>query len=415
MLALFKSSFWSLLSIGSRTISVLVINKLVGLQFGPQGITLLAHFQNLITIATTIPSDGVNMGLITYLAGQETTDNRYRRYFIGGVCWQAFIFMVVGGVFLSRKEFFLGNFLPSVTALTWVCLFFSGLLLLLVSTYLQAVMLARQALQFYTLLIIISSSASAWFIWYFLPALPLPYLLLMYPAGQTLAALVGLLITARQGWLPRGGWSAPDRQVLLDFGRFILMALTLVVCSKIVNFYVRDLMIRRFDLYQTGLWQAMVKLSDNYTLVFTSLIGTVYYPRLAALINHASALRRYVRTVFFAVVPVLGLGLLLFYFLQRYFIVWLFDEQFLPGAYLLDYIVLGDFFKMAAWLLSYLMMAQARTTLYMVVQIIAAAVYLGLLFWLVGQFGLPGITMAHCASFGLFLIFNLWFFRKLIF
>jgi polysaccharide transporter, PST family len=77
--------------------------------------------------------------------------------------------------------------------------------------------------------------------------------------------------------------------------------------------------------------------------------------------------------------------------------------------------VLGDFFKMSAWILSYLMMAQARTGLYIGVQVVAAALYLLILFWLVDVFGLHGITMAHCASFGLFLVFNLIFFRKLIF
>jgi polysaccharide transporter, PST family len=355
------------------------------------------------------------MGLITYLGSQEPADRKYRAYFFGGLIWQAIIFLLVLILFLGQWDFFLGMFLQPVSHFYWISFFFLGLFWLLVSTYLQAVMLARQALPYYTLLIVFLSTASALLIWFYLRVLPLPYLLLLYLAGQGLTAVVAIFLVARRGWLPRWYRGALNKRVLSDFGKFILMALTLVICSKVVSFYVRDVIIQRFDLYQTGLWQAMVKLSDNYTIVFTSLVGMVYYPRLVALINEPTALRRYVRTMFYAVVPVIGLGLLLFYVLKNYFIIWLFNETFLPGAYLLDYLVIGDWFKMSAWLLSYLMMAQTRTKLYIFVQVVAALIYILLLFWLVGQYGLPGVTMAHGASFGLFLVFNLCYYRKLIF
>ncbi|GEO03918.1 hypothetical protein AAE02nite_15820 [Adhaeribacter aerolatus] len=415
MLSFLKSSFWSLLSVGSRTLSALVINKIIAGQFGPQGITLLAHFQNLVTLATTIPIDGINVGLVTYLAGKEPSSTSYRRYYMAGIFWQVLVFLVVIGVFLGRQHFYLGAFLQQVNPISWVVFFILGLVLFLVTAYLQTLLLARQELRAYTVLIAVSSLCSALFIWWYLKILPLPYLLLLYLASQAVTAVFALMMATRQNWLPTWQWQVPPKPILRDIGKFILMALTLVICSKLVNFYVRDLMIKRFDLYQTGLWQAMVKLSDNYTLIFTSLISMVYYPRVASLVQQPAALRRYVRQVFFLLVPAIALGLFLFYALQRWFILLLFNDDFLPGAYLLDYQVLGDFFKMSAWILSYLMMAQARMGLYIVVQVVAAALYLFILFWLVERFGLPGVTMAHCVSFGLFLVFNLIFFRKLIF
>ena len=404
-----------MLSVGSRTISALIINKIIAGQFGPQGITLLSHFQNLVTLATTISIEGINVGLVTYLSGKEPAALSYRRYYLAGICWQVLVFIPIMGIFLAQQDFYLGAFLQQVNPVNWVGLFIAGLILFLVTAYLQTLMLARQALRVYTVSIFISSVCSALFIWVFLRTLPLPNLLLLYLASQGVTAVVAFFISLRQGWLPAWRWQGLDKPIMRDIGKFILMALTLVICSKLVNFYVRDLMIKRFDLYQTGLWQAMVKLSDNYTLVFTSLISMVYYPRVAALVNQPEALRRYVRQVFFILVPAIALGLLLFYVLQQWFIILLFNAKFLPGAYLLDFQVLGDFFKMSAWILSYLMMAQARTGLYIIVQVVAAALYLIILFWLVNWYGLPGVTMAHCASFGLFFGFNLIFFRKLIF
>ncbi|KAA5539256.1 oligosaccharide flippase family protein [Adhaeribacter rhizoryzae] len=415
MLSFLKSSFWSLLSVGSRTVSALIINKIIAGQFGPQGITLLSHFQNLVTLATTIPIEGINVGLVTYLAGKEPNSTNYRRYYMAGIFWQVLVFFVVTGIILSQQHFYLGTFLQQVNPVSWGIFFFLGLVFFLVTAYLQTLMLARQELRAYTILIFVSSVCSALFIWLFLREIPLASILLLYLASQGVTAVVALIIAARKGWLPAWTWEGLNKPILRDIGKFILMALTLAICSKLVNFYVRDLMIKRFDLYQTGLWQAMVKLSDNYTMLFTSLISMVYYPRVAALVQQPEALRRYVRQVFFILVPAIAAGLLLFYGLQRWFIILLFNPDFLPGAYLLDYQVLGDFFKMSAWILSYLMMAQARTGLYILVQVVAAGLYLLILFWLVNKYGLPGVTMAHCVSFGLFLVFNLIFFRKLIF
>ncbi|MGV3642534.1 MAG: hypothetical protein ACO1NZ_18575 [Adhaeribacter sp.] len=415
MRAFFHSSFWSFLSIGSRTLGALAINKLVALQFGPHGITLLAHFQNLVTIATTVPQEGINLGLISLLADKKSADPDYRRFFWAAAGWHLLAFGLVVLLFMARKPYYLGAFLQGAAGEAWLAFFFPGLLLLLLVVFLQSLILSRQALPFYALLVALPSLASAALIWYFLGDLDLPSLLLMYLASQGLTAVLALALTARQGWLPVFRLAGVDKKALSAIGRYILMALTLLVCSKMVNFYVRDLMIARFDLYQTGLWQAAVKLSENYTMVFTSLLGMVYYPRLAALVRQPEAFRAFVRSIFYRALPLLGLGLLLCYALQRWLLLLLFDETFLPAAYLLDYQMLGDFFKMSAWILSYILTVQARTRLYMVLQVAAAGVYLALLFGFVEVFGLEGVPMAHCTSFGLFFIFNLVYFRKIIF
>lgn len=415
MLSWFKTSFWSLLSIGSRTVSALAINKLVALQFGPNGITLLSHFQNLLAIATTIPNDGINLGIITYLGNKHPGDADYQRYLVAGILWQLLVFAGVISVFLIQEDFYLGPFLSEMPAKAWIAFFTVGLLLLLISIYLQAIILARRALPYYAGLVAFSSVGSALLIWYYLPDFSLSTLLLLYLVGQGLTAGIALVMIVSRGWLPRLSLAAINKLALRDIGKFILMALTLVICSKLVNFYVRHIMIARFDLYQTGLWQTAVKLSENYTMLYTSFLGIVYYPKLAALVHEEESFRKYVRTVFYRLVPLIAIGLGLFYALQHWFILLLFEERFLPAAELLDFQVIGDFFKMSAWILSFIITVQARTTFYIILQVIAAVLYLLLLFWLVGQFGLQGVPMAHCASFGLFFLFNVIHFRKIIF
>jgi len=68
---LLKSSIWSFLAVLVRGISALTINKVFAVQFGAAGIALLSHFQNLTTIFSTIPNDGINRGLIRYLSPEN--------------------------------------------------------------------------------------------------------------------------------------------------------------------------------------------------------------------------------------------------------------------------------------------------------------------------------------------------------
>ena len=88
------------------------------------------------------------------------------------------------------------------------------------------------------------------------------------------------------------------------------MALSVLLFSKAVDFSLREVLIRQFGLAATDLWQAVAKLSDNYTMVFSALMSSVYYPRLAALsAQPRRAGRGFVRLVLRLLAPMLAVGL----------------------------------------------------------------------------------------------------------
>ncbi|MDX5396864.1 MAG: hypothetical protein LPK21_11755, partial [Hymenobacteraceae bacterium] len=158
-----------------------------------------------------------------------------------------------------------------------------------------------------------------------------------------------------------------------------------------------------------------VKLSDSYSLLFTSLLGMVYYPKVAALVHDPAQLRPYVRQVVALLVPVTAAGLLIFYFFRRFFIQLFFDETFLQADFLIDYQVLGDFFKMTGLLLSYIINIQARVKFYIATHAAFAALYVLLVYLLIQPFGIEGFTIAHACRYGAFLAFHVFYFRKLLF
>ena len=113
--------------------------------------------------------------------------------------------------------------------------------------------------------------------------------------------------------------------------------------------------------------------------------------------------------------PSVAIALGLVFLFKQDIILILFDTQFLESAYLMKYQILGDFFKMSSWILAYLLIAQARVGLFIAAQAISASVYTVSVYFITDIFGLEGLTISHFIRFVLYFIFNIIYFRKMIF
>ncbi|WP_210487467.1 hypothetical protein [Rufibacter aurantiacus] len=408
------NSVWSGLSTVARAGSSLLINKLFAVYYGPHGITLLAHFQNLIALLTTLPNSGVNVGLILYLAQHKPDSSEYRAYFWTGLFLNAVTFLGALGGILLFPGFFLERFGEEMLAQSssfslWAVL---GLfVLLLLQLFWLSVLLARQALQPYVWLSLLTSLISIAVTWWAVGRLHLTMALALFLVGQSVSGLVGLGVVLYKGLVPSWQGALP-KSVLQDLGKFLVMALSTLIGAKLVDFVVREMAIEQFSLVETGLWQAVVKISDSYTMVYISILGMVYYPKIAVLLPQPEALKEYVKSIFSLLVPAVGLGLLVFWWQRDFFIQLLFHRDFLAARDLTEYQLLGDFLKMTAWVLSYIITVQARVKLYIFTQLISGVVYVALVALLMPLLGLDGLPMAHAIRYGLYLLFHLYLFRS---
>ncbi|WP_066830932.1 oligosaccharide flippase family protein [Rufibacter ruber] len=412
-----KGSLWSGLSTVARAGSSLVVNKLFAIYYGPSGITLLSHFQGLIAILTTLPNSGVNVGLIRHLAQEDVGRPRYQSFFWTGLWLSLLSFVAVLATVLGFPDFFLNRF--NLDALLqgsgWYPLLLVGLfLLLLLYLFGLSVLLARQFLRLYVGLVLLVSTATVAIIWMAVGELPLPAVLCLFLAGQAVGGLAAAAMVFQKRLVP--AWQVkPEKETLRELGKFILMGVSTLVGAKFSDFLVREIAMHRFSLHDTGLWQTVVKVSDNYTLAYTSILGMVYYPKIAALLPREEELKKYVRTIFFTLAPLLAAGLLLVYLLRRFLLVLLFNEDFLPAQDLFNYQLLGDLFKMVAWVLSYVVAVRAQVRLYIGVQLVSPLVYFLLVLTLIPLLGIEGLTVAYAIDWALFLLFHLYLFRSYFF
>ncbi|OON70190.1 hypothetical protein [Hymenobacter sp. CRA2] len=396
-----RGSLGSGMSVLARAGGALALNKLLAVFGGPGGLALLAHFQNLMALLTTLPNDGVHVGIVKYLAPHRPGSAGWRLWFGTGLLLNAAVLLLGFLALPLLRGPLLAAFRPTPG---WVLGLVAGITLLTAHAYLAAVLLAAQRLRPYIALTVMLSAlgpaavagalAAGWAV---------PQVLLAYLLGQGLTAVPTAWLCARYSLLARPRWRI-SRPAVLGLGQFLLMALSVLLCSKAVDFAVRDLLIARFSLSQTGLWQAVAKLSDNYTMVFSAVMGAVFYPRLAALAGQPAARQAYVRSVFGLLAAALALGLGSIWLLRGVLLPLLFDARFAAAGALLGPQLLGDWAKFLSWTLLYLLLADARVGRYVLVQVLSAGLYAGLLAGLLPRFGLYGAPLAHALRFGALLL-----------
>jgi PST family polysaccharide transporter len=198
-------------------------------------------------------------------------------------------------------------------------------------------------------------------------------------------------------------------------GEFVLMALSVLVFGKLTDFIIRDFAIQHYGLHLTGLWQSVVKISDSYMMLFINTVGIVYYPQVSALVFDSEQLRVYLKDVLRIVLVVSIIGLSLIYLFRKTVLILLFDQDFLPAEELMPFQLIGDFFCFLAYLLTYIISAQARTLTFILLQAGSALMYFGLVLLFSSLYGIEGIPMAHAARYGLLLLILIILNKRIIF
>jgi len=397
MIDFIKKSTWSFSSIIIKSICTLAANKLIALYFGTTGITLLAHFQNLISLITQVPNDGINRGIIKYWSGPDFSFSQKQKYFRAGFILN----ILVLGISLVLIYLFRGYFLRDFDfsfSVPVVVLSLIGIALYIIHLFLLSVILSFQKIKVYAIINALGSILVVIVLILVVPHWNLRYTLIFYILAQSAAVVFTLAYTVRKHLIrfDTGRIAYSDYARL---GEFILMALSILVFGKVTDFIIRDYAIQSFGMIHTGLWQSVVKISEGYMMLFINTVGIVYYPQVSALIFNTDQLRQYLRDVLKIVVMVSVVGLTLVYIFRSPILTILYNRDFIPAGDLMPMQFIGDFFCIIAYLLTYIISAQARTITFIVLQAVSAVFYIVLVLLITAELGIDGIPVAHAIRY----------------
>jgi PST family polysaccharide transporter len=366
----------------------LCITKIIAVHVGPGGMALFGQFQSFMSATGAIAGGGTGNGVVKYLAQYHDEPDRRRRVYCTAVILGLVLSGVVAAVLLSGAPaialalFAQEGYEPAIFAIAAGVVFTSTNATLIAA--LNGLKLtshffcAQVALGLLSLTVLIA----------LVPIYGIIGAMIALVVSQPLCLIVILfLLPSALRISVREILRSADRVSAAQLVRFSAMALTTAIVVPASHIAIRDTLASGVSIQAAGCWHGMWRVSEVYLLFITSALSVYYLPRLSEIQDKTQLLHEIIGAAKYVIPAALASSAIIF--LSRDLIIhMLFTGEFREMRELFAYQLVGDVLKVSAWLVAFLMLAKARTALYMISEIAFAALFVGLTIVLVKSHGL---------------------------
>ena len=401
------------ISILLRAIIGIVTSKLVAIYIGPQGMAVLGNFRNFMSSVQTLGVLGMTNGVITYVSEFKSDQAKRSKLFasvffvgclvslfvgcgvyFGASYWNNYVFGSDGDFQLLFK--FLGMVLPFYVAQAFLLSVINGL-----SKYKTFILITiiGNCLYFVTAIFLI-----------------LNYRLVGALYSMIITPVLLLIVTIAMLWREKFAFSIPrfsnaSWHYVKNLAVFSVMTLFSGLLLPQVLIQIRLHLITEVGATEAGIWEGLQQLSNQYLLFATSLFTLYLLPKLSEKQTDRD-FRKVVVHFYKNILPILGVGMLLIYFLRKQLVILLFSEDFLEMESLFVYQLLGDFLKIMALTIAYQLLAKKMLWKYLITEGISMLVIYCSSLYFVDTFGFVGVVQAHLLSYLLYLVLLVFVFRR---
>ncbi|HPO55884.1 MAG TPA: O-antigen translocase [Ignavibacteriaceae bacterium] len=395
---LFQTSFWNTIATLIKMATGLVSNKIIAIYLGPGGLALLGQFSNFIAIATTISSGGITAGITKYVAEYRDSKNEQEKVISTGFITIITITLATSIVIIILHNYFGQTILKSEKYDSLFLILGINLMLFSINSFIISVL---NGFKEFKRIIIINITTS--FVG-LLIAISLVIIFGTYGAllinilSNSVICVITYIIVKRSDILVfKGILSNYDYNVLKKLSRFTIMSASSLISGIFIQLLLRTYIIGNISLEAAGYWQGVVKISDIYLSIFSSTLILYYLPRYSE-IKNGSELKSEVVRGFKFLIPLVTISSAIIYFFKDYVVTILFADNFYPMKELFFYQLLGNIFKAAGWLLSYLVIAKSMIKVYIISDIVYGAFIYYLTIILIHNMGVKGVVIAYAIA-----------------
>lgn len=412
---LFQTSLWNGIATIIKMGTGLISNKIVAVYLGPSGIALLGQFNNFIGMATQFATGGFNAGVTKYLAEYRGDEEKQKEILSTGLKTTLITTLIVALVVFIGADYFGKVILQTgkykslfyVFAVTLVLFTLNGFFISVLNGYkeFKKIVYVNITTSFIGLAIAVLLIIS-YGIWGALLGLIL---------STTLISFVTFGFVYKSNWFKVNNFTSKITwQGLRKLSKFTAMSFTSIFAVLYIQLTIRTYIINHLSIQEAGIWQGVVKISDIYLSIITTTLGYYYLPRLSE-IKDKIELRKEIFKGYKFLLPVTLISALMVYLLRGFIVSLLFSAEFKQMEGLFFFQLLGDMFKIASWLLAYLMLAKSLTKVFITTELVFGVGYFGLVYLFMKFWGLQGTVIAYSLNYFLYLVLFIIFFRKILF
>ncbi|WP_395059703.1 O-antigen translocase [Flavobacterium sp.] len=411
---LIKTSFFSAIITIIKIASGFIANKAVAIFAGTAGIAVVGAFTNFLSISLVFANGAINTGVIKY-AAEIDEEVQQKKLFSTALKITVYCSIFIGILLLLFAPFwsrliFTKNLYPGPIRALGLAIVFYAINVLLVS-----ILNGLGQIKTYTIVNAIGSIVAlimTVLLVYFYQIQGALYALVL---SQAIVFFVTLAILLKEKWIGFSYFNQKfDIETAKKLSHYSLMAVVSAMTVPLSQIVIRNHLIANFGIDLTGCWQGVVRISDAYLMLITTSLATYFLPKLSSLKTNVE-LRKEILKGYKLIIPFVFMGCSFIYFFRAFIISILFTPEFKTMENYFFWQLIGDFFKMASWILAYIMLAKAMTKMYIITEILFTLIYITLGFYLTSIFQLQGIVMAYAINYFLYFIFMIVLFRKLLF
>ena len=375
----FKDSFYKVLGFNSISIVLkiimgLVSTKLSSIYLGLQGINTLENFRNFTSLSDSFSQFGLQNGIVKYSATSHSIKQDQKVistiFFLLLVTSFIFIFLIILNINYVKFYIF-GNQSFGFLVIAYALLSPFANLQFLLLNYLQG----KQGHKF---VILINS------IGYLLNIILSFYLIINYHLIGAMIQLIVVpiilmiislfIIHKKVVFFNLISIHYVNFSVIKGLLVFSLMNLVSGVLTPLSFIFIRYLVQSNLSADEAGVWSSIVRISVFYMTFVSSICNLYFYPKLSKteiFSEYKAIIAEYYRKF----IPIVFLGLLLCFVLQKVVILIIYTEDFLI---LRDYFYLqliADFVKSLSLIFGFLLIAQKKILQFILFEIISLGSY----------------------------------------
>jgi O-antigen/teichoic acid export membrane protein len=383
----------------SKLFAGLLIVKIIAITVGAEGLGRLGQFMSLMSMVTILAGGGITSGIIKYVSEfKEDKENLPKYVRAASLVTISASIIVCISLFVLAEKISYWLFKTSEYFVVIRVLSFAQILIA-ISNFLFGLANGYKRVKAFAAINIVSvifgagavgiscslfgmKGAMYGLIW--MSVCPIIFLLPWYKFGLKFK------------------WSQIypkwDKEKFNQFTHYSLMLFVSVLTMQMSQIIVRHIIEASNSWVQVGYWQAVSKISDAYLQFITVVLANYFLPRLAEL-KKRSEIKKEVRQAYkYAMPTLIAMGFMVF-ICRDWIILLIFSREFLPMKEFFTFQLLGDAFKIAAYIGGYVAVAKANTKIYIAAELVQSSMLIFFCYIFVGKFGAVGATYAYCLNY----------------
>ena len=403
---------WSALATIIRLANGFVSMKVVAVLVGPVGIALIGQFGNFTSIIMTLALGGISTGVIKYTSQYKDNPDELKRVWYT-ISWVSGVLSIpVIFILLVFHTWLAKEFLHNIEYASILVVFAFSLGFYVANNLLLNILNGLHEIKRFNLLNTLNSTLGL------LVTIGLVYQYKVYGAllamvtSQSITFFIIVFFVREKAWFKLSNFFGKfDKFYFKKLLGFTAMSLTSMCVIPTSQMFVRGYLANHTSWDVAGCWQGMQKISDAYLMIVYTALGTYFLPKLANLQNKKE-IGKEIRNGYKFIMPFV-IGSALFIYLLRDFIIHLlFAKSFGAMRDMFAWQLLGDCFKVASYMLAYLMLARAKTKLFMATEVMFGISFPLLSYLFINLAGADGAVMAFALNYMIYFVLFVVLYKK---